>query len=134
MVLGTASFLSAHSLKLHLNDGSERTVSAPHIVVATGGEPTRPRIPGADLCITSDGFFDLEEQPKRVAIIGAGYIAVEMAGILHGAYSSNSTQEFSLPTPLLCIFHMGHRRTWLGRSSLFPWEHRTSARFRSFHH
>jgi len=60
------------------------TLSAPHIVIATGGRPLVPSIPGAPLGITSDGFFDLEQRPERVAVAGSGYIAVELAGILAG--------------------------------------------------
>lgn len=62
------------------------TLSADHIVLATGGHPTWPSeddIPGASLGIDSDGFFAMREQPKRVAVVGAGYIAVELAGVLH---------------------------------------------------
>jgi glutathione reductase (NADPH) len=55
---------------------------APQILIATGGRPQRPAIPGAELGIDSDGFFHLCEAPKRVAILGAGYIAVELAGVL----------------------------------------------------
>ncbi|RFA39591.1 glutathione-disulfide reductase [Alkalilimnicola ehrlichii] len=68
----------------------ERTVevdgtrySADHIVIATGGQPWRPSIPGAELGIDSDGFFELEALPGKVAVLGAGYIAVELAGVLH---------------------------------------------------
>lgn len=57
--------------------------SADHILIATGGAPTIPDIPGAQYGIDSDGFFALNEQPKRVAVVGAGYIAVEVAGVLH---------------------------------------------------
>lgn len=57
--------------------------TADHILIATGGAPTIPNIPGAEYGIDSDGFFALREQPKRVAVIGAGYIAVEVAGVLH---------------------------------------------------
>ncbi|GAA5192565.1 glutathione-disulfide reductase [Ferrimonas gelatinilytica] len=57
--------------------------TAPHILIATGGRPTIPAIPGAEHGIDSNGFFALTEQPKRVAVIGAGYIAVELAGVLH---------------------------------------------------
>ncbi|QYJ93655.1 glutathione-disulfide reductase [Shewanella spartinae] len=57
--------------------------SANHILIATGGTPTIPNIPGAEYGIDSDGFFALNEQPKRVAVVGAGYIAVELAGVLH---------------------------------------------------
>jgi glutathione reductase (NADPH) len=61
-----------------------RTLTAPHILIATGARPTVPRIPGAELGITSDGFFELEALPGRVAVAGAGYIAVELAGIFAG--------------------------------------------------
>jgi glutathione reductase (NADPH) len=57
--------------------------TADHILVAVGGRPTIPNIPGAEYGIDSNGFFELNEQPKRVAVIGAGYIAVEIAGVLH---------------------------------------------------
>ncbi|MCE9686160.1 glutathione-disulfide reductase [Shewanella sp. AS16] len=57
--------------------------SANHILIATGGAPTIPNIPGSEHGIDSDGFFALREQPKRVAVVGAGYIAVELAGVLH---------------------------------------------------
>ena len=56
--------------------------SAPHIVIATGGHPVVPETPGAELGITSDGFFELERLPRRVAVVGGGYIAVELAGVL----------------------------------------------------
>jgi glutathione reductase (NADPH) len=61
--------------------GSER-YSADHIVIATGSRPVVPDIPGAELGITSDGFFDLPQRPRRVAVVGGGYIAVEIAGVL----------------------------------------------------
>ncbi|PFH52478.1 hypothetical protein AMATHDRAFT_139959 [Amanita thiersii Skay4041] len=61
-------------------------LQADHVCVAVGGHPTIPsdeEIPGASLGIDSDGFFRLEEQPRRVAVAGAGYIAVELAGIFN---------------------------------------------------
>jgi glutathione reductase (NADPH) len=58
------------------------TYTADHIVIATGGKPIVPPVPGAELGITSDGFFALQEQPKRVAVIGGGYIGVELSGVL----------------------------------------------------
>ncbi len=61
----------------------ERTLTAKHIVIATGGEPIRPEIPGANLGIISDELFHIREVPKRALIMGGGYIAVEFAGILH---------------------------------------------------
>jgi glutathione reductase (NADPH) len=72
------------ALEITGKQGNKYKLTAKHIVVATGGRPTIPtNIPGADLGITSDGFFDLTEQPKRVAVVGAGYIAVELAGIFN---------------------------------------------------
>jgi glutathione reductase (NADPH) len=59
----------------------EEQLSARAILVATGGRPWVPSIPGAELGITSDGFFELESRPERVAIVGGGYIAVEVASV-----------------------------------------------------
>uniref|UniRef100_A0A673HED1 Glutathione reductase, mitochondrial n=1 Tax=Sinocyclocheilus rhinocerous TaxID=307959 RepID=A0A673HED1_9TELE len=67
--------------------------TAPHILIATGGHPStvsEDDVPGASLGITSDGFFELESCPKRSVIVGAGYIAVEMAGILSTLGSKTS--------------------------------------------
>lgn len=67
-----------------LDDGSKETIRAKKILLATGGHPNIPKsIPGSELGISSDGFFDLEKAPKKVALVGAGYIAVEMAGMFH---------------------------------------------------
>ncbi|HEX7770282.1 MAG TPA: FAD-dependent oxidoreductase, partial [Dokdonella sp.] len=57
---------------------------ARHVLVATGSRPVRPPVPGAELGIDSDGFFQLREAPARIAIVGGGYIGVELAGVLHG--------------------------------------------------
>ena len=59
----------------------ERVLRAPHIVLATGGQPALPAIPGAELGLDSDGFFALAERPRKVTVVGSGYIAVELAGI-----------------------------------------------------
>ena len=72
---GTARFLDAHTLAV----GGE-VLTAPHITIATGGAPSVPDIPGKALGITSDGFFALTERPRNVAVIGSGYVAVELAG------------------------------------------------------
>ncbi len=71
-------------------DQSGTAYSAEHIIIATGGYPRVPQLPGAELGITSDGFFELEERPDRVAVIGSGYIAVELAGVLRGLGSQVS--------------------------------------------
>ncbi len=62
------------------NDGVR--LRAPHVLIATGGRPQRPSVPGAELGIDSDGFFHLYAAPERVAIIGGGYVAVELSGVL----------------------------------------------------
>jgi len=76
---GHARFVDANTVDVN---GTE--YAAERIVVATGGQPIVPDIPGAALGITSDGFFELPEQPKRVLIAGSGYVAVELAGIFAG--------------------------------------------------
>jgi glutathione reductase (NADPH) len=62
----------------------EKQVSAERIIIATGGHPVPPAIPGHELAIISDDAFYLPEMPRRVAIVGSGYIAVEFAGIFAG--------------------------------------------------
>lgn len=85
LVHGTATFKDKKALEVVMDDGSgKKTFSAPHICISTGGFPILPvDIPGAKHGITSDGFFDIETLPKKVAIVGAGYIAVELAGIFN---------------------------------------------------
>lgn len=63
---------------------NEQIYQAPHIIIATGGEPVTPMINGIQYVIDSDGFFALTKQPEKVAIIGSGYIGVELAGVLNG--------------------------------------------------
>lgn len=75
---GAARFVDPHTIEVN----GER-LTAPHIVIATGGVPTVPRLPGAELGITSDGFFALDQRPQRVAVVGSGYIATELAGAFH---------------------------------------------------
>ena len=73
-----AKFVDSHIVEV----AGER-YTAPHILIATGGHALYPNIPGSEYGITSDGFFELDEVPKRTAVIGAGYIAVEVAGVLN---------------------------------------------------
>ncbi|GIY45902.1 glutathione reductase, mitochondrial [Caerostris extrusa] len=77
LINGFGKFVSNSTIDVN---GTE--YCADHIVIATGGYPSVPKIPGADLCMTSDGFFELETIPRSVLISGAGYIAVELSGIL----------------------------------------------------
>lgn len=80
---GLATFLDSHTVKITLDDKTEVDVKAKKILVAVGGHPDVPNVPGAELGITSDGFFSLNKQPKKVAVVGAGYIAIELAGMFH---------------------------------------------------
>ena len=73
-----ARFVDPHTVEV----AGER-YTAPNILIATGGHALYPNIPGSEYGITSDGFFELDEVPKRTAVIGAGYIAVEVAGVLN---------------------------------------------------
>jgi glutathione reductase (NADPH) len=82
---GRARFLDRHTLEVN-----GECYTAGHIVIAPGGVPLMPDIPGAELGITSDGFFALTRQPRRVAVVGAGYIAVELAGVLNALGSDVS--------------------------------------------
>ncbi|XP_050418903.1 glutathione reductase, mitochondrial [Patella vulgata] len=66
------------------------TYSADHILIATGGRPIFPDIPGAEHGISSDGFFELEDLPKKTIVVGAGYIAVELAAIFASLGSETS--------------------------------------------
>jgi len=72
---------NAHTIRL-INTGN--TVSAKNILIATGGRPFVPDIPGADLAITSNEAFHLDDLPESAIIVGGGYIAVEFAGIFNG--------------------------------------------------
>jgi len=63
---------------------NDEEIKANKILIATGGWPVKPEIPGEDLAITSNEFFFLDQLPKHVVVVGGGYIAVEFAGILNG--------------------------------------------------
>ncbi len=82
---GFARFVDSKTIEV-----DDERYTADHIVIAPGGYPVLPEIPGAELGITSDGFFELKEQPKRVAVVGAGYIAIELAGVLNSLGSDVS--------------------------------------------
>ncbi|WJV38541.1 glutathione-disulfide reductase [Raoultella terrigena] len=78
VIKGFARFVDAHTVEVN-----GETITADHILIATGGRPSHPSIPGAEYGIDSDGFFALEALPERTAVVGAGYIAVELAGVLN---------------------------------------------------
>jgi len=89
IIEGAASFAGPKTLRVGSTD-----YTAEHILIAVGGQPRMLSIPGAkEFAITSDGFFDLPEMPKRVGVVGGGYIAVELAGVL---------SELGSETTLIC--------------------------------
>ncbi|KMK51671.1 glutathione reductase [[Actinobacillus] muris] len=78
VINGFAKFVNANTLEVN---GEQ--ITADHILIATGGRPSRPNIKGAEYGIDSDGVFELTTLLKRVAVVGAGYIAVELAGVMN---------------------------------------------------
>jgi len=79
ILTGSARFASPDTLQV-----GDEVFRAPHILIATGSKPVVPNIPGSQYAITSDGFFEMENLPQKAVITGAGYIATEFAGMLHG--------------------------------------------------
>lgn len=79
LIQGTASIIDAHQVRV-----GDQVYSADRILIATGGWPFKPEIPGIELAITSNEAFYLESFPQRVVVVGGGYIAVEFAGIFNG--------------------------------------------------
>src|SRR5208282_4497931 len=79
IIRGHAAIVGPHTVAI-----AGRRITAENILVATGSWPTKPEIPGAELGVTSNEAFHLEQLPHRVVIVGGGYIAVEFAGIFKG--------------------------------------------------
>jgi glutathione reductase (NADPH) len=84
IVRGRAALVDPHTVEVTAPDGAVTRRRARYVLVATGGRPLRPDFPGADLALCSDDVFRLREVPRRLLVVGGGYIAVEMAGIFHG--------------------------------------------------
>lgn len=78
LIEGRAHFVDSHTVSVN-----GELIRAKHIVIVTGARPSIPSIPGAELGGSSDDVFAWEQLPESVAILGAGYIAVELAGVLH---------------------------------------------------
>jgi len=83
IIKARGKLLDNHTIELTDENGS-RTVTADKILIATGGWPSFPDIPGIEYAISSNEAFDLPELPKRITVVGGGYIAVEFAGIFNG--------------------------------------------------
>jgi glutathione reductase (NADPH) len=92
IVNGWARLLDAHTVKVQHASGHQ-DFTARHILLATGGRPTVPEFPGREHVITSDGMFDLEPFPRRLLVVGGGYIACEFASIFNGL-GANVTQIY----------------------------------------
>ncbi len=78
-ISGHARFIDAHTVAI-----GDTEYTADRFAIATGGRPSVPQIPGAELGITSDDFFELESRPQRVLVAGSGYISVELTGVFNG--------------------------------------------------
>ena len=85
-----AEFVDANTLRTVNKKGKEKTVTAQQFILATGGRPKYPDIPGAEYGISSDDLFSLTYNPGKTLLVGASYIALECAGFLHGV-GCNST-------------------------------------------
>lgn len=79
LINGWAQLVDAHTVDV---DGQRFT--AKHILIATGGTPFMPPLPGCEHAVSSDGMFDLDPFPKRLLVVGGGYIACEFASIFNG--------------------------------------------------
>ena len=77
VIQGFAKFVDTKTVEVN-----GELITADHILIATGGRPVLPDVKGAEYGIDSDGFFELEQLPERVAVVGAGYVAVEIADVL----------------------------------------------------
>lgn len=94
VIKGFATFVDNNTVEVN---GEEYT--ADHILIATGGHPSRLNIPGSEYGVDSDGFFELEELPETAAIVGGGYIGVEISGLLRTFGVKTNLYEF-LPSVL----------------------------------
>ncbi|MGE0330561.1 MAG: glutathione-disulfide reductase [Ramlibacter sp.] len=83
LLQGWATLADAHTVQVRTADGDQR-ISARHILIATGGTPLVPAVAGREHVVTSDHMFDLPAFPKRLLIVGGGYIACEFASIFNG--------------------------------------------------
>ena len=79
VIEGRAALVDAHTVEV-----AGRRITAEHILLATGGSPSVPAVPGREHIMTSNEIFHLERLPQRMVVVGGGYIAVEFAGILNG--------------------------------------------------
>ena len=86
-VQGYAALVDAHSVQVSHGD-TARMITARNVLIATGGKPAIPEFPGSEHVLTSDDMFDLAQFPKRLLVVGGGYIACEFASIFNGLGAS----------------------------------------------
>jgi glutathione reductase (NADPH) len=84
LVRGWGRFSGPHQVVVTATDGGEQELEGERILIAVGGRPHRPEIPGAHLGWVSDDLFELETLPEQMVVVGAGFIACEFACILNG--------------------------------------------------
>jgi thioredoxin reductase (NADPH) len=93
-----ATFLDPHTLLAVDKKGKETKITADTVVIATGGRPRYPDIPGAmEHCITSDDVFSMKMPPGRTLVIGASYVALECAGFINGLGFDTTVMMRSIP-------------------------------------
>ena len=93
-----AKFVDPHTIECTDKKGKTTTISARRVLIATGGRPTIPDVPGAkEYGITSDDIFRLEKDPGKTLVVGASYVALECAGMLHGIGRDASVLMRSIP-------------------------------------
>ncbi|ORX37850.1 putative glutathione-disulfide reductase [Kockovaella imperatae] len=141
---GHAKILDKHTIEITQRDGEKYTIKTKKICIATGGYPTVPgedKIPGAKYGIDSDGFFALEQRPKRVVVVGAGYIAVELTGIFNALGSEAHLvirhDQFLRTFDPMCsevlMPHMEHEGVHIHKSSNVTKVEKTSSGALSIH-
>ena len=84
VIRGWARLTGPHHVAIALEDGTQRELHGEAILLATGGQPFIPALPGAEMAVSSNEMFYLPKLPERAVVVGGGYIAVEFAGILNG--------------------------------------------------
>jgi len=92
-----ATFVDPTTVEAVDKKGKTTTITADHFVIATGGRPTMPDIPGAEHCITSDDVFAMTTPPGDTLVVGASYVALECAGFIHGVGYKTSVIMRSIP-------------------------------------
>lgn len=96
---GFGRVIDPHTVEVESDNGEKKQYTTKYILIATGGRAVLLNIPGKEYAITSDEALSLDEKPKKVVIVGGGYIAVEFAGIFHGM-GSEVHLIYRQPTPL----------------------------------